>query len=235
MTLLVSFLNWNIHFTEHTKSESPTFAWTPWWCLRSEHTGSLQIRHVGVHRLFDKTGAYPLQAEPLKVAEFLMQTVPQGIKSSTILSKASHISAIHRLSSLDDPTNIPRSESLGEKSTDNWAPDLIRLTQSPKHCSQECLPLAVIIFTDREIADCCGLHTTRWEDVQSCLLCVLKILNSWRTVGQQYCFTKAKPINKEMEIGYTSQSRKRMHSISGYQLQKSTKCWFFEGLGHRAK
>lgn len=33
-----------------------------------------------------------------------MQTVPQGIKSSTIGRKVSSISAIHRLSSLNDPT-----------------------------------------------------------------------------------------------------------------------------------
>ena len=52
----------------------------------------------------DKTGACPLPAEPKAVAEFLMQTVPQGIKSSTIRRKVSSISAIHRLSSLEDPT-----------------------------------------------------------------------------------------------------------------------------------
>jgi site-specific recombinase XerD len=52
----------------------------------------------------DKTVACPLPAEPKTVAEFLMQTVPQGIKSSTIRRKVSSISAIHRLSSLDDPT-----------------------------------------------------------------------------------------------------------------------------------
>jgi site-specific recombinase XerD len=52
----------------------------------------------------DKTGACPLPAEPKAVAEFLMQTVPQGIKSSTIRRKVSSISAIHRLLSLDDPT-----------------------------------------------------------------------------------------------------------------------------------
>ena len=52
----------------------------------------------------DSTGACPLPAEPKAVAEFLMQTVPQGIKSSTIRRKASFISAIHRLSCLDDPT-----------------------------------------------------------------------------------------------------------------------------------
>jgi site-specific recombinase XerD len=52
----------------------------------------------------DKTGACPLPAEPKAVAEFLMQTVSQGIKSSTIRRKVSSISAIHRLSSLDDPT-----------------------------------------------------------------------------------------------------------------------------------
>jgi site-specific recombinase XerD len=52
----------------------------------------------------DKTGSCPLPAEPQAVADFLMQTVPQGIKSSTIRRKVSSISAIHRLSSLDDPT-----------------------------------------------------------------------------------------------------------------------------------
>jgi site-specific recombinase XerD len=52
----------------------------------------------------DKTGACPLPAEPQTVAEFLIQTVPLGIKSSTIRRKTSSISAIHRLSSLDDPT-----------------------------------------------------------------------------------------------------------------------------------
>ena len=52
----------------------------------------------------DKTGDSPLPAQPKAVAEFLMQTVSQGIKSSTIRRKVSSISAIHRLSSLDDPT-----------------------------------------------------------------------------------------------------------------------------------
>lgn len=52
----------------------------------------------------DKTGDCPLPAQPKAVAEFLMQTVSQGIKSSTIRRKVSSISAIHRLSSLDDPT-----------------------------------------------------------------------------------------------------------------------------------
>lgn len=52
----------------------------------------------------DKTGDCPLPGQPKAVAEFLMQTVSQGIKSSTIRRKVSSISAIHRLSSLDDPT-----------------------------------------------------------------------------------------------------------------------------------
>jgi integrase len=38
------------------------------------------------------------------VAEFLVQALPQGIKSSTIRRRVSPISAIHRLYSLDDPT-----------------------------------------------------------------------------------------------------------------------------------
>ncbi len=52
----------------------------------------------------DKIGECALPSAPKTVANFLMQTVPQGIKSSTIRRKVSSISAIHRLSSLDDPT-----------------------------------------------------------------------------------------------------------------------------------
>jgi site-specific recombinase XerD len=52
----------------------------------------------------DKTFDFALPAHPKKVSEFLMQTINQGIKSSTIRRKVSSISAIHRLSSLDDPT-----------------------------------------------------------------------------------------------------------------------------------
>ncbi len=52
----------------------------------------------------DKTGHCALPAEPKTVAGFLMQTVSQGIKSSTIRRKVSSISAIHRLSSFEDPT-----------------------------------------------------------------------------------------------------------------------------------
>ena len=52
----------------------------------------------------EKTGECALPASPKTVAEFLTQTVSQGIKSSTIRRKVSSISAIHRLSSLDDPT-----------------------------------------------------------------------------------------------------------------------------------
>jgi site-specific recombinase XerD len=52
----------------------------------------------------DKTGKSALPADPKTVAEFLMNTLHQGIKSSTIRRKVSSISAIHRLSSLEDPT-----------------------------------------------------------------------------------------------------------------------------------
>ncbi|WP_445781395.1 site-specific integrase [Shewanella sp.] len=51
-----------------------------------------------------KTGNCALPAKPETVAEFLTQTFPQGIKSSTIRRKVSSISAIHRLSSVEDPT-----------------------------------------------------------------------------------------------------------------------------------
>lgn len=48
-----------------------------------------------------------LPATPETVAKFLMQTIRQGIKSSTSRRKVFSISAIHRLSYLEDPTKHP--------------------------------------------------------------------------------------------------------------------------------
>jgi hypothetical protein len=67
---------------------------------------SLHIEHLPLEKILLLTPLvlgddYP---DPQTVAEFLMRTVPQGIKSSTIRRKVSSISAIHRLSSLEDPT-----------------------------------------------------------------------------------------------------------------------------------
>lgn len=52
----------------------------------------------------DENDISALPASPATVASFLMQTVDQGIKTSTIRRKAASISAIHRLSSFNDPT-----------------------------------------------------------------------------------------------------------------------------------
>ena len=49
--------------------------------------------------------ALPAQAET--VATFLLDTLNQGIKSSTVKRKVSSISAVHRLLSLPDPTKHP--------------------------------------------------------------------------------------------------------------------------------
>lgn len=51
--------------------------------------------------------ASPLPADPFVVAEFLIKTADDGIKASTIRRKVSSISAIHRLSYLNDPTKHP--------------------------------------------------------------------------------------------------------------------------------
>ena len=48
-----------------------------------------------------------LPAEPAVIARFLQQTLSQNIKSATICRKVSSISAIHRLSCLNDPTKHP--------------------------------------------------------------------------------------------------------------------------------
>ena len=55
----------------------------------------------------DKIDASAFPALPTTVATFLMQTIGQGIKSSTVRRKVSSISAIHRLSCHDDPTKHP--------------------------------------------------------------------------------------------------------------------------------
>jgi site-specific recombinase XerD len=54
-----------------------------------------------------KSGVCALPALPTVVAKFLMQTIGQGIKSSTVRRKVSSISAIHRLSCNEDPTKHP--------------------------------------------------------------------------------------------------------------------------------
>jgi site-specific recombinase XerD len=48
-----------------------------------------------------------LPTSPSTISNFLLQTMQQGIKSSTIRRKVSSISAIHRLSNLTDPTKHP--------------------------------------------------------------------------------------------------------------------------------
>ena len=55
----------------------------------------------------EKTGDCALPASPPTVASFLMQTLEQNIKTATIRRKVSSISAVHRLSCLDDPTKHP--------------------------------------------------------------------------------------------------------------------------------
>jgi site-specific recombinase XerD len=48
-----------------------------------------------------------LPAQPETIATFLLGTLNQGIKSSTVKRKVSSISAVHRLLSLPDPTKHP--------------------------------------------------------------------------------------------------------------------------------
>lgn len=48
-----------------------------------------------------------LPADPFVIADFLMQASQSGVKSSTIRRKVASISAIHRLSYLEDPTKHP--------------------------------------------------------------------------------------------------------------------------------
>jgi site-specific recombinase XerD len=70
-----------------------------------------------------------LPAQPETVATFLLGTLNQGIKSSTVKRKVSSISAVHRLLSLPDPTKHPeRSESHSARYTGSWVQGLTRPT-----------------------------------------------------------------------------------------------------------
>jgi site-specific recombinase XerD len=55
----------------------------------------------------NQTNNSALPAMPNTVGSFLMHTMGYGIKSSTIRRKISSISAVHRLTSLEDPTKHP--------------------------------------------------------------------------------------------------------------------------------
>ena len=55
----------------------------------------------------EATGNQALPAMPSTIASFLLQCTSQNIKTATIRRKISSISAIHRLSYLEDPTKHP--------------------------------------------------------------------------------------------------------------------------------
>ncbi len=58
-------------------------------------------------RYCEGVGVCALPANPLDIANFLTHSATIGIKASTIKRKESSISAIHRLSYLEDPTKHP--------------------------------------------------------------------------------------------------------------------------------
>jgi site-specific recombinase XerD len=58
-------------------------------------------------RYCEQVGVCALPANPLNVANFLTHSATTGVKASTIKRKESSISAIHRLSYLEDPTKHP--------------------------------------------------------------------------------------------------------------------------------
>jgi site-specific recombinase XerD len=58
-------------------------------------------------RYCERAGVCALPANPLDIANFLTHSATIGIKASTIKRKESSISAIHRLSYLEDPTKHP--------------------------------------------------------------------------------------------------------------------------------
>ena len=58
-------------------------------------------------RYCEGAGVCALPANPADIANFLTHSATIGIKASTIKRKESSISAIHRLSYLEDPTKHP--------------------------------------------------------------------------------------------------------------------------------
>lgn len=70
--------------------------------LRAYRSDMLEFIHF-----CEKNSLAALPASSTTVSNFLMGTLSQGIKTSTIRRKVSSISAIHRLSSLPDPSKHP--------------------------------------------------------------------------------------------------------------------------------
>jgi site-specific recombinase XerD len=92
----------------------------------------------------DKNDTTSLPATSATVANFLMQTINQGIKTSTIRRKVASISSVHRLSGYNDPTKHSEvkitlrkiSRHLGCRFNQAYPVTRLVLDQLIKACSQ---------------------------------------------------------------------------------------------------
>lgn len=148
----------------------------------------------------DKNDISALPASPATVASFLMQTIDQGIKTSTIRRKAASISAVHRLSSLDDPTKHPEvkitlrkiSRHLGCRFEQAYPVTRPVLDQLIKACSQDLrglrnkalLLMAYDSLRRRSELVSLRLHDIDWLPNQTCSVLLRKSKTDQQGTGK---------------------------------------------------
>lgn len=148
----------------------------------------------------EKIGTGALPSSPPTVSDFLMQSVGQGLKTSTVRRKAASISAIHRLSSLDDPTKHAEvkitlrkiSRQLGCRFEQAYPVNRTVLDQLIKACSQDLrglrnkalLLLAYDSLRRRSELVSLRLHDIDWLPNQTCSVLLRKSKTDQQGTGK---------------------------------------------------
>lgn len=166
--------------------------------LRAYRAGMLEfIRHC------EEIGATALPASPTTVANFLLHCTAQNIKTATFRRKISSISAIHRLSYLEDPTKHPEvkitirkiSRQLGTRFEQAFPVTRTILDKFLAVCGKDLRGLrnrALLLAYD---------SMRRRSELVSC------VLMKWSGSRIQVCpscFAKGKPISMAAANGFTS-------------------------------
>lgn len=129
-------------------------------------------------RYCDKRDLQALPAQPETVADFLVSVTGTGPKSSSIRRKVSSISAIHRLSNLEDPTKHSEVKiavrkmhrQLGRNSAQAYGinlPVLERLLCSAGHDLRGKRDRALLLLAHDTLRRRCELVSLRVEDMES--------------------------------------------------------------------
>ena len=109
---------------------------------------TIRAYRADMHEFIEYCGqamANALPAESLTISSFLMSTVTQGIKNSTVRRKAASISAVHRLMNYTDPTKHPEvritlrkiSRQLGNRSNQAYPVTRVLLEKLLNVCKED--------------------------------------------------------------------------------------------------